>query len=1043
MWLSDLSIKRPVFITMVICALVVIGGISYVRMGLDLFPDISVPIVSITTAYPGAGPEEIENLVTKPLEEAVSSLNGVDKLRSTSVEGLSTIIIEFKLETPAARAADDVRERVAVTKGRLPKDVYDPIVRRFDPGAIPILTLAITDRRGTLSPAQLRELVDDTIKPRIERVSGVAEVSVTGGPTREIQVDLRLNDLQARNLSVQQIMAAISSENLNLPGGRLDEGKQEPLLRTTGEFKSISEIGKVTVANVGGVPIHVNDIATVTDGFKEVRSFSRVDGNDSVTITVQKQSKTNTVSVADAVKSEIKRIESDYPNVDAVIVTDASTFIRDTRDDVIVTLLLGGLFASLVVLFFFHDLRNTLVTVVGLPVIIVGAFAAMFFMGFSQNMITLMALSLSIGMLIDDAIVVRENIFRHMERGAHPMKAASEGTAEIAQAVMATTFTIVAVFLPVAFTTGIVGLIFREFGLTVAVAVLISLFEAFTLAPLLSAYFFKPITEESHQRGRLSAFLKRWEVLYSGLSKGYRYLLPLALKHRLLVVLIGAAAFAGALAILPLLGQSFQPEVDEGVFNINIELPPGAALRETDGVAQYVEGALLEQPGAAHVFARVGSDQGSGETASLKVELKRRGHTREFQDAIRAQFAAYPGAKITVLGLSSMGGEQRSVLMASPIQVNVRGSNMDDLERVSQGIMDRMSGMPELFNIDRSLRPGKPELTVSIDRAKAADLGLSATQIATTLRVLVNGETASKFRTGDKEYDITVRLRKQDRDKIQDILSLTVPSAKAGAVPLRSMTRLKETSGPVQIDRGQRERQVVIGAFQSGSLGDAVNKIKRELADLPLPPGVSLHYTGETEYMEQAFSSLGLAMALAVVFIYMVLASQFGSFVHPFTIMMALPLSVIGALAALLATGKHLDIVSMIGLILLMGLVTKNSILLVDFTIRLRHEGMTREEALLTAGPIRLRPILMTTLAMILGMVPIALGLGAGGEFRSPMGIAVIGGLITSTALTLLVVPVVYTLVDDITRWGRKGGQEISPEATPLEERELASSKRS
>ncbi|MBI2906855.1 MAG: efflux RND transporter permease subunit [Chloroflexi bacterium] len=1032
MWLSDLSIKRPVFITMVICAIVVIGGLAYGRMGLDLMPDISFPLVTVSTAYPGAGPEEVETLITRPLEEAVSSINGVDRIRSTSVEGLSTVIIEFKIETSASRAADDVRERVSASKGRLPKDALDPVVMRFDPGAVPVITFAVSDLRDIMSPAQLRELVDNTLKSRIERISGVAEVSVTGGLTREIQVDLRLNDLQARGLSVQRVMSAIGSENLSLPGGRLDGGKQEPLLRTTGEFKTVGEIGKVIVANVDGVPVRVGDIADVTDGFKEVRSFSRMDGKDSISITVQKQSKTNTVTVAEAVKDEIRRIKGDYPNVDAVIVADGSTFIRDTRDDVMVSLLLGGLFASLVVFFFFHDLRNTLVTVAGLPVIVIGAFAAMQLMGFSQNMLTLMALSLSIGMLIDDAIVVRENIFRHMQEGAHPIKAAMEGTAEIAQAVMATTFTIVAVFLPVAFTTGIIGLIFREFGLTVTAAVLISLFEAFTLAPLLSAYFFKPIQDSPRRKSGLAAFAGRTEALYAGLSEGYRRVEAFALSHRLLVIIVGAVALAGALALLPFVGRGFQPEIDEGILSVSVELPPGAALRETDRVARYVEDTLWQHVEVAHVFSRVGSDRGSGETASVRVQLKERGRTNEFLALLRSEFASYTGAKIMVQSTESVGGEGRSALMMAPIQINVRGDNVEDLDSASQQIVERMTSIPELFNIDRGLKAGKPELTVAVDRTKAADLGVSAAQIATTLRVLVNGETASKFRSGDKEYDIVVRLRKQDRENTEDILSLAVPSAKGGQVPLRSVTQARSTSGPVQIDRGQRERQVVIGASHTGALGDAVDKIRKSVADLSLPPGISLDYSGETRFMGEAFSSLGLAMALAVVFIYMVLASQFGSFVHPFTIMMALPLSIIGALVALFLTGKHLDVVSLIGLILLMGLVTKNSILLVDFTIRLRQEGMERDEALLTAGPIRLRPILMTTLAMILGMLPLALGIGAGGEFRAPMAIGVIGGLVTSTALTLLVVPVVYTLVDDVTHW-RGGKRRLTREVVPVE----------
>jgi HAE1 family hydrophobic/amphiphilic exporter-1 len=1019
----EIPIKQPVFITMVMLAILVIGGLSFTRMGVDLFPDVSVPIVAVNTVYPGANPEEVESQVTEPLEEALSSLNRVDRVRSTTREGLSTVIVEFALEYSARAAAEDVRERVAAIRNRLPQDIQEPVIQTFDPSALPILSFAVADREGRLSPQELRSLAEDTIKPRIERVEGVAMVDVIGGREREIQVDLDLDRLRALAIPVQQVVAALKSENLNLPAGRIIQGKEELLLRTAGEFSSVEEIGRTVVAQPRGIPIYLKDIATVRDGFKEVRTISRLNGVESVVLSVRKQSGTNTVRVAEGVRQQIAALLRENPGLNITIARDESVFIRETTDDVFRTLILGGILTSLVVFLFFRDLRNTLVTVVGLPVIIVGSFGAMYALGFTLNMITLLALSLSIGILIDDAIVVRENIFRHMELGEDPKEAAYRGTTEIALAVLATTLSIVAVFIPVAFTFGIVGKMFREFGLTVALAVLISLFEAFTLAPMLSAYFFKPMTQKKRSRTRLAPFLDLWGRLYDRLYRGYRPVLAWSLRHRILVTAIGTIAFLGSLGILPLLGTSFIGEMDRGRFELALELPPGTALEQTDRVARRAEEILFQQPEVENTFTTVGSNQGSVNNISIFVELKERGHTRELEERLRGLLdglgkLSFQSQSFSISGSSMMA----QAVLGKPIQVNIRGGTMEDLDALSRQAMNLLRDVPGLVDLDRSIRSGQPEVRFTIDRIKAADLGLSTAQIATTLRTLIQGKTASYLRQGSQETDIVVRLREADRGRLGDILSLTIPSPKGGQVPLRTVVRASRATGPSQIEREDRQRQVIIGANYYGrSQGDVVEDVTARLRSLKLPPSTTLRFAGETELMQQTFTALGLALALAVVFIYMVLASQFGSFLHPLSIMVALPLALVGAFAALLITGKNLDLASMMGMVLLMGLVAKNSILLVDFTNTLRRRGLERAEAILTAGPIRLRPIMMTTMAMIAGMLPVALGLGRGAEFRAPMGVAVIGGLLTSTLLTLVVVPVVYTFIDDLGRW-RRGG---------------------
>ncbi|MBI4494986.1 MAG: efflux RND transporter permease subunit [Chloroflexi bacterium] len=1017
MWLSDLSIRQPHLITMLMVAAIVVGALFYSRMGLDLLPDISLPIVAVRTVYPGASPSEVERSVSRPLEDAVVSLNGVESVRSTSRDGVSIVIVEFQLERDAKAAADDVRTRVGAVRNALPADVKEPLIERFDPSAAPILSVAVSDTSGKRSPEQLRTLVDDALKPRLERVPGVGSVEATGGRVREVHVDLQRDRLEALGVAPQQVIQAVRGENVDVPGGRVVEGAREQVVKTAGQFRSLEELGAVPVPTARGASVQLKDMADVSDGYADVRALRRLDGQDAVVATIQKQSGTNTVAVAEAVKRELPRIRQDYPDLGVVAATDQSEFTREAVSDVQLSMLLGGLLAALVVFAFFRDWRNTLVTVAGLPVIVLGTFAAMHALGMGLNMLTLMALSLSIGMLIDDAIVVRENIFRHMETGEEPWVAAQRGTAEIALAVLAVSSTIVAVFLPIAFASGIVGKLLRDFGLTVALAVLLSLVEAFTLAPMLSAHFFKRI--EPHQRGQRAG---RVERLFRGLDAGYRRLLGWALRHRLLALGVGLALFFASLGVVPLMPRTFVPETDQGAFEVGVELPPGARLEATDRAARQLEAILRRRPEVAHVFTTVGSEDGGVGKAALQVKLVAKGHglTQQVVAAVRPELeAATRGARLSVAPASATqlagGGTVISALRGRPIQFSLQGASYQDLDAASLQVMAALQEVPGAVDVDRSIQPGQPGVAVVVDRPRAADLGVSAAQVGSTVRALVNGERAGGFQTGDREVDVIVRLQAADRASADDLLRLPITAGRGVLVPLASMASAVPSTEPAAIERQDRQRQVLVGAGYLGrSQGAVVADARAAVAGLRLPPGVTARIAGQERFTDDAFSSVGLALGLAILFVYMILASQFASFIHPLTIMLALPFSVVGALLALFGAGKALDLLAMIGLILLLGLVTKNSILLVDFTNQLKRRGRSTREALLEAGPIRLRPILMTTLAMIFGMVPVAAGVGAGAELRQSMGIGVIGGLLTSTVLTLVAVPVAYSLIDDL-----------------------------
>jgi HAE1 family hydrophobic/amphiphilic exporter-1 len=1023
MKIADLSIKQPVFITMVVLSLVVVGLLSYGRLGVDLMPDISLPYVAVTVANPGVGPEEMESQVTKPIEDALSAINGVDKISSTAAEGVSMVLVAFVLEKDPQVASTEVREKIAAIRNSLPREIIEPVINKFDPSASPIITYAVFSRSGRMSLPEVRQLVDDTVKVQIQQVDGVGGVDLIGGQEREIQVEVNLDKLNALGLSIAQVTQAIRGENLNMPAGRVTGRSQDFLIRTKAEFASLSEILDVVVASAGGNPVYLKDVAVIKDGFKIKRTISRINGQECVSLVVQKQSGTNTVKVADQVNTTITAIRAAYPDLDIRTTTDSSLQIKESRDDVLRTLLLGILFAGLVVLFSFGDLRNTLITVAGLPVCLIAAFGVMALFGFTVNMITLLALSLSIGLLIDDAIVVRENIFRHMDKlGQDPMTAASSGTSEVGLAVTATTLTIVAVFLPVAFTTGIAGKFFRQFGITVAAAVLISLFEAFTFAPMLSARFFK----KTERNGRKTLAWRLEHLVANGyekLGESYRPLLRWSLRHRKTMIALTSLVFLASAYLFTVIGTGGSPRGDRAEFNLAIQTASGTALDQTDRVIRSIETILKAQPEVGDVATVVGSTDGSSDVATVNVKLTIPAkEARAYEDRLRPVLAQVPGATITFQEATSMGGAAFAAMQQLPIQINLKGSDLAGLSLAGDRVKTALQGVSGLVDVNSDNRPPKPEIQIRIDRVRAARLGTGTAQVAGVMRSIVDGDLASKFREGERLVDIRVRASEEVRSDLARLGRVYIPLMRGGTISLDQVAGLQTVSGPTQIRRSNRTRQIMVGAntLKGRAYSEVTEKVNAALGSLELPKGVSYEFGGQVEQNRKMFASLGLAMAMAIIFVYMVLASQFGSFVQPLVIMLALPLSMIGAVLGLLLANKLFDMVAFIGLIMLMGLVTKNSILLIDYTNVLRRRGMKRFEAIVEAGSTRLRPILMTTLAMILGMIPVAAGIGTSSSFRAGIGYTIIGGLTSSTVLTLVVVPVVYSIVDDLSGMFRR-----------------------
>ena len=1014
MWLADTSIKKPVFATMVILGLVLLGVISYPRIGVDLFPKVDFPIVNISTKLKGANAEIMDIDVTDKVEATVNTINGVKTITSSSTEGRSQVIVEFVLERDIDLAVQDVREKISAIRGSLPRDIEEPVIEKVDPDANPILWIALS---GEKSIRELSTYADEVLREQLQKINGVGAVRMAGLQLREVIIWIDSDKLSAYGITAHDILGKLQSENIELPGGRIEGETTEYSIKIKGEFANVPDFNNLVIAYQNGAPVRLRDIGRVEDGMQEKRSITRFNRVPAIGFGIQKQSGTNTVEVIERIKKELAGIEKSLPpGMNIGISFDQSTFIKRSISEVQHHLIYGGFFATIAVLFFLRSIRITIFSALAIPTSIISTFAIMNLFGFTFNNMTMLALSLSVGILIDDAIIVIENIHRHIERGMTPKEAASFATSEIGLAVSATTLAIIVIFLPVAFMKGIIGRFFFQFSMTVVFAVAVSLFVSFTLTPMLASRFLKSNHSSggtARQPGRLSSSL---ESGYKRVESWYRKLLGIALNHRAIVVISAAVIFIVSMYLVKFIGKEFLPSEDQSRFIVRLEAPKDYSVDEIENLFKGAEEFVISIPEVKTVFYGQGT---FGETnkgsmfVGLKPKAERTRSQQEIMAEIRNRLRKIPGLKGFAEDVSLVGGGQRMV----PIQYTIKGRDLTGLQEYSKSIVAEFSKLPGIVDVDSSLEIGKPELRVHIDRDKAADLGVNIASVAETINLLVSGEVeTTKYRdeARGRRYNVKMKLNPDDRDNPDDIKRLYTRSNDGRLVELSNVVTVQPAGGPGIINRVDRQRAITLFANLEGKpLGEAMTELNAISAKI-LPSDYSTGYKGMAEMMGESFGYLMFALVLGIVLAYMVLASQYESFIHPITVLLSMPFSFIGAFLAILITGKTLNIFTFIGLILLMGLVKKNAILLVDYTNTLRARGMERKEAILTAGPVRLRPILMTTFAMVLGMMPIAVGIGEGAETRSPMAIATIGGLLTSLFLTLIVVPVVYDLFDEL-----------------------------
>jgi HAE1 family hydrophobic/amphiphilic exporter-1 len=1009
MRLADTSIRRPVFAVMLVGAFVVLGLVSIPRLGIDLWPRVELPMVVITTRLDGAAPETIEREVTQALEESINTIEGIGSLRSASTDSLSIIYVEFELEYEIQEKAQEVREKVSIARGELPRDAEASVVERVDPDAEPILTVMLA---GPKSIRSISEFADKRIKPRLERIAGVGSVSVAGGRQREIRIWIDPLRLGGYGLAVDEVLAALERGHVELPGGRLETDQQEWTLRTEGKLTSAEQFGALVVTERNGSVIRMRDVASVEDGMADERTISRLNGRRGVALEVRRQSGENTVAVADAVKEELEEVRSSLPpGFEMLVARDASRFISRAIRDVVIALAFGALLASVVVFLFLRSARSTAITSLAIPCSIVGSLSFFYFFGFTLNTMTLMALSLSIGLLIDDAIVVLENTYRHMEQGEAPAEAASNATEEIGLAVIATSLSIAAVFVPIAFMSGVVGRFFREFGIVATCAVFTSTLVALTLVPMLCSRYLRPTSEH----GRVYHLL---ESLYVRLERHYRRTLKWGLRHRIATIAVAFVAVAGGVASLREVPVTFMIPSDRGEFNVWLKMPLGSAVNTTRVFTNAVEEELHSFPEVDAVFSTIGSGvQKRVNEAEIFVHLVHKSQRERTQqeimlrvrDRIRALELPLRDYSVEEIGVFSVAGSRNAQLMYA-----IRGPDTDKLQYYARGLLERMRRAGGYVDLTMSYETGKPEIALEITRERAADLGVPAIQIGRTISALFAGYKAATYEEGGERYDVRVQVLPEYRNDPEKLSLVRVRAPSGALVPLRNLVTTRIGSGPVQIERENRTRAITLrGNLAGKSAGEADIEITTLASEIELDTQYEFEAVGPSKRMRESLDAIAFAFMLALVAIYMILASQFNSFVHPMTIMLSAPLSFIGAFAAIALMGHQLDTLGQIAFLMLMGIVMKNGILLVDYINTLRARGRSLNDAVLEAGPVRLRPVLMTAVSTICGMLPLAFGSGDGSEWRNPMGVVCIGGLVASTMLTLLVVPIAYTLLDD------------------------------
>lgn len=1022
MILSDLSIKRPIFATVMMLALVTLGFFSYKRLSVEMFPNVEMPVISIVTKYPGASPETVEREVSKRIEEAVNQIAGIKHVTSYSRESVSTVVAEFRLEERINEVAQEARAKVSSIRGQLPKEVEEPIIQKLDFNASPSAAVAI--QSATLSQRDLTTLVDKKVRKKFESVSGVGKVELVGGAKREVRVEVDPTRLDSLGLGVNDLVNGLKGENINTPLGRITKSTSEYPLRIEGKPEQADDYAAMTIAARNHRPIKLGEVALVTDSAEERRKLALVNGQPAIGLDIYKQSGANQVQVVDNVKKVIDKLQHELPpGVSVSLVRDGSIMTRQSLADVEETLIIGGILTVLIVFLFINSWRSTVITGITLPISVVSSFIVMNAMGMTLNVMTLMALSLAIGLLIDDAIVVRENIVRHLELGKDHMEASRFGTSEIGLAVFATTMSILAVFVPVAYMQGIVGKFFFPFGITVSFAVLVSLFVSFTLDPMLSSRWHDPSIHLRGKRTGIARWLERFNDWFDATADKYRGMIAWALSHRRKVVISAGVTFVLGMVVMATLESSFMSKEDTSEFQVSFQTAPDASIQETENRLRQMLEQIKGIPEISHTYATIGAgDSGTVRDGLLYVKLQEKADRKrgmfEIQKTIRERFRSIAGITFSIEEVGAIGSA------AKPLNINIKGDDIALLKKYAAQLKQELYTVPGIVDLSATLEYDTPEYRVRVDREKAQSAGVSSVAIADTLSRLVGGEAISTYEDEDGDaVDLRVRLPKQLREhpvQIRD-LKISVPDGSGGTrlVPLASITSDYVAASPTEINRRDLSRQVTVSAnLDDLVIGTATKQVELAARRINMEPGYSISFSGEAEDMAESFAFMFESLILAVLFVYLILAAQFESFFEPLAIMFSLPLSIVGMAGMLRITGDTINIMSLIGLIMLMGLVTKNAILLVDYAKVLRtRDGMDRTQAVIEAGRTRLRPIVMTTLAMIFGMLPLFFGVGAGGEGRAPMARAVVGGLITSSMLTLIVVPVMYTYLDDFSVW--------------------------
>jgi HAE1 family hydrophobic/amphiphilic exporter-1 len=1028
--LPDFSIRRPVTTLMVCLVAILLGAIAFVKIPVDLMPELVYPTLSVSSTYPGVAPEEMETLVTRPLEEAFSAAPGVEEITSNSTEGGSFIRVGFAYGTNLDEAANELRSRLDRRRSTLPPEMDPPVIFKFDVSQFPIMFLTVSADNMDLK--QLRHFVEKNLQYRMERVPGVAQLAVRGGLRREIHIDLDLRKLRALEMSVADVVRIIERENLNQPVGPVREGQFEVLLRTQGEFLNLEQIRSIVITTRNGVPIYLRDIATVEDSHEEIRYLVSVDGQRAVRLFVYKQSGANTVEVSNAVWKEIDRIHRDYPNIRIAATGDTAEFIKASISNLEQAAVYGSLLAVAVLLFFLRSFASTLIIGIAIPIAVISTFALMYFNGFTLNTISFGGLALGVGMLVDNSIVVLENIYRHREEGQSRREAASRGSKEVGTAIIASTLTTVAVFVPVVFISGMSGEQFKQLAYVVSFALICSLIVALTVVPMLcSRYLPRPV--KPHERRGFFGVLDRGAYrLIEGLTSVYVRALGWAVTHRAQVILAAIGLFALAVYLIPLIGVELQPEVDEGEVRVRVEMEPGTRVEVTDSVLQRMAAiARRLVPETRHVQIESGSSSpfrpGGQHVGEMRLTLvpqsERTRSSAEIANVLRRELRAEPGMSVFVRAgggmfsrISRMGASEGDRLV-----VEVRGHDLTVLSNLADRVRERMAAIPGVTDAQISRRPGLPEMLLQVDRAKASSMGLNVSDVADTMETAIGGRRASYYREEGDEYQILVRLQERDRIDLSQVGHIPIRTPTGRTIPAESIVQMRRQEGPISISRADQQRVIeVAGAIANRDLGSIVADLDRSLRELDVPAGYELSYGGEWEEQQKAFRELTFAAILALILVYMVMASQFESLRDPFIILFSIPLAAIGVTAFLLATNTTFNIQGFLGVIILVGIVVNNAIVLIDYINVLRRQyGMKLHDAVMQAGRNRLRPILMTTITTVLGLLPMSLGIGEGGEIQAPLARVVIGGLVTSTLITLVLIPVVYLLVEQRTERAR------------------------